>query len=167
MTTEASNLNLATLMCVGASNTKVKCKKPRDGAYSYAEWGASDERLRAVKKYRCACSQGCCQMVTKADLTPCCRSFWGLPKVAQDAVLWSLSSRHHGKQSKKRWAFAGTKVCRKAFCKMLGIGRARLTRTSRTDKGIDMRSKGSSSVCQHISIDFVPEILLRSRLGVT
>ena len=33
----------------------------------------------------------------------------------------------------------GAAVCRVAFCALLGIGRSRLTRTSRSFKGTDMR----------------------------
>lgn len=90
--------------------------------------------------------------------------FWGLSKPGQDALLWSLQSnsmqgennssdddddddpdgasscsssndwKHH-----VNWYVGGTRVCRRAFLRMLGVGCNRLNRTRDRFRGLDER----------------------------
>ena len=50
------------------------------------------------------CSCGC--RVPVRDLLAVCRCFWGLPKAAQDAVLWSIQSEGVGRRN--TWTLEGS-----------------------------------------------------------
>ena len=55
----------------------------------FAENGADRERLKNLLKHpQCACK---CTMPLDT-LLKCCKTFWGLCKSTQDAVLWSLQN---------------------------------------------------------------------------
>ena len=70
----------------------------------YATNGASVKRIKEVlKDPQCSC--GRCTMPL-AVLAKCCKSFWGLPKQQQDAILWSLQSSDCSGGSRK-WSIEG------------------------------------------------------------
>ena len=91
-----------------------------------------------------------------------CLLFWGLSKPGQDALLWSLqtnsvqgdnnsdeddddrssdnsSSSSNRLQHHVNWYVGGTRVCRRAFLRMLGVGCNRINRTRDRFKGLDER----------------------------
>lgn len=67
----------------------------------YARNGADPQRIRRLLQ-RPPCSCGC--HMPFPVLRRCCESFWSLPKVSQDAVLWSLQC---GSGRKTTWAIEG------------------------------------------------------------
>lgn len=91
-----------------------------------------------------------------------CILFWSLSKPGQDALLWSLqsnsmqgdgadsdedenssessSSSSNHTQHHVQWFVGGTRVCRRAFLRMLGVGCNRLNRTRDRFKGLDERT---------------------------
>ena len=70
----------------------------------YATNGASLKRIKGVlEDPQCSC--GKCTMPI-AILAKCCKSFWGLPKQQQDAILWSLQSVE-GSGGSRKWSIEG------------------------------------------------------------
>ena len=53
----------------------------------------------------------------------------------------SSSSSDHVRRHVK-WYIGGTRVCRRAFLRMLGVGQGRLNRTRSRFKGLDERTLG-------------------------
>ncbi|CAL1148092.1 unnamed protein product [Cladocopium goreaui] len=93
----------------------------------YATNGASVKRIKgALADPQCSC--GKCTMPLPV-LAKCCKSFWGLPKQQQDAILWSLQSEG-----------SGHALCRSAWLRFLGIGKQRILRTKRKFRGLDERT---------------------------
>jgi hypothetical protein len=86
--------------------------------------------------------------------------FWEITKHGQDAILWQLAFWRSTK--KKKWSINGKSVCREAFCKLMGIGRKRLARASKTHRGRDGRSSGSQirSVILKLLIPRTPTSLI-------
>ena len=69
----------------------------------YATNGASVKRIKgAFADPQCSC--GKCTMPLPV-LAQCCKSFWGLPKQQQDAILWSLQSEGSG--GSRKWSIEG------------------------------------------------------------
>ena len=89
-----------------------------------------------------------------------CRTFWGLPKEAQDAALWSLQVEAGRKTT---WSIEGPcsfvsrvsvwlhsknmltellgfQLCRTSWLRYMGIGKERLNRTKKRYRGLDERS---------------------------
>lgn len=73
----------------------------------YASNGACPDRIKEILKSP-GCSCGQCSMPF-ALLLRCCQSFWGLPKMQQDAILWSLQSVGGGRST--TWSLAGHWSC--------------------------------------------------------
>ena len=93
-----------------------------------------------------------------------CVLFWSISKPGQDALLWSLqsngmegngsgsdeddeyepsgSSSSDHVQHHVKWYIGGTRVCRRAFLRMLAVGQGRLNRTRSRFKGLDERTLG-------------------------
>ena len=87
-----------------------------------------------------------------------CLLFWSLSKPGQDALLWSLQSNSmqgDGSDNESddsnddsssshinrhvQWYIGGTRVCRRAFMRMLGVGCGRVNRTCGRFQGLDER----------------------------
>ena len=74
---------------------------------AFAQQGISRQRIRAILKSKvCPCS---CALPEK-DLIQVCEYFWRLPKIAQDAVLWSIQAECS--QRRRQWYLQGpTRSC--------------------------------------------------------
>ena len=74
---------------------------------AFAQQGISKHRIRSILKSKvCPCS---CSMPEKA-LIEVCEYFWRLPKIAQDAVLWSIQAECS--QRRRQWYLQGpTRSC--------------------------------------------------------
>ena len=104
----------------------------------------------------------CWKLVSFQVLLQVCLLFWSFPKPGQDALLWSLqsngidgygesdddtdvssddSSNSSCKQRHVKWFIGGTRVCRRAFIRMLGVGCKRLNRTRDRFRGLDERCR--------------------------
>lgn len=132
----------------------------------YAKKGKSKGRIRnRLKHGACSCSNNCASKLKYQQLFLICQLFWNISKTMQDALLWSLASAKHrfqknrgsdessspGRPRKRRtWWLDNIKVCRSAFCSLLGIGRKRLERVTKTFRGTDGRTM-PGSVCKHVS----------------
>ena len=69
----------------------------------HAQNGTCSDRIKnALRNPECSC--GKCSM-PRSVLERCCKSFWGLPKLQQDAILWSLQSVEGDRSAK--WAIEG------------------------------------------------------------
>ncbi len=110
------------------------------------------ERLLAGAK-ACSCQRQCCKQFSTESVVTIRGTFWKLTKACQDALLWSLAcARSKGAQvvQRRAWSLDTKRVCREAFCSLLGIGAKRLRRISRTLRGKDLRSAGSSILWQSV-----------------
>ena len=102
----------------------------------------------------------CWKNVAFKTLMQVCLLFWSLSKPGQDALLWSLQSNSmqgdgsdndnesdesndsSGSSSScnnrhVQWYIGGTRVCRRAFLRMLGVGCGRVNRTRDRFQGLD------------------------------
>ena len=105
------DLTIARLEALRSLNTgATQCK--------YAEDGMSRDRIKRVL------SEGVCDCKCKRPPKvpqQLCNCFWGLPKAAQDGVLWSLQAEGH--QKRKQWCLQG--LVRFWFCSSHGVFRTR------------------------------------------
>ena len=75
-------------------------------ASQHAENGVCPKRIKeCLQDPQCSC--GKCSMPFSV-LLQCCKSFWGLPKQQQDAILWSLQSGERGQPS--TWSMEGHRL---------------------------------------------------------
>ena len=126
---------------------------------AFAQQGISRHRIHSVLKSKvCPCS---CSMPEKA-LLEVCEFFWRLPKIAQDAVLWSIQAECcqrrrqwflqgptpscyplHFTSFKFRWTkflWTGHPICKEAWLRFLGVGSDRIARCKRNHQGMDKRT---------------------------
>ena len=69
----------------------------------HSQNGTCSDRIKnALRNPECSC--GKCSM-PRSVLERCCKTFWGLPKLQQDAILWSLQSVEGDRSAK--WAIEG------------------------------------------------------------
>lgn len=127
----------------------------------YQQNGKCTTRIRGVLKGGVyTCKRECGRRVSFKMLLGICSLFWGLGKVAQDSLLWSLACRrqsfasngeddedsdddpHDKRVSRRAWCLDVTPVCRAAFVKMLGISDKRVNRIAHTYRGTDLRTIG-------------------------
>ena len=116
----------------------------------------------------------CWKLVSFQVLLQVCLLFWSISKPGQDALLWSLqsngidgygesddesdvssddSSNSSCKQRHVKWFIGGTRVCRRAFLRMLGVGCNRLNRTRDRFRGLDERCRSGWQACM-LCFDF-------------
>ena len=73
-----------------------------DDVCQTAQHGMSKDRILSVLEGH-VCDCGC--SMPASDLYRICKTFWQLPKHAQDAVLWSIQSKCT--QRRRKWSLEG------------------------------------------------------------
>ena len=127
------SLNITELWAMSSS----AYRKSPDKRNHYASNGVSPDRIRKVLKDG-VCDCDCHRPVAYSKLKNICDAFWALDKEHQDKALWSAaccgdwshssagsssSSQHedHKRRKRRPWFLAGTRVCRHAFYRLLGL----------------------------------------------
>ena len=125
------------LECLGLGNKRKK------ELGKFALWGIDKTRIKSALSYICPHGCNCSNKFDFKKLEAVVSLFWSLTKAGQDAILWSLTTTCA--EHRRIWSLEGIRVCRSAFCKLLGIGRNRLTRVKGVQHGRDGRSLGLCS----------------------
>jgi hypothetical protein len=99
---------------VSLSSVQLECmsfgQKARKNIGKFAAWGIDKTRISNALRYKCPRSCKCCKQFQSKQLARICALFWHLPKIGQDAVLWTLTT---AKMKERRfWSLDGVRVCR-------------------------------------------------------
>ena len=121
----------------------------------FSQNGSDPARVREVlKKGACKCKAKCANLVPFKSALAICKLFWGLPKPAQDSLLWGLqnteekeeeesdesSSAASQRPCRKKWHLAGHQICRMSWMRIMGVSSKRLARTRARAHGLDERT---------------------------